>query len=269
MANKKKPMETPMPQDAEKPMCLDDRWSFDEAVPTCDPLEYLDPKETYRLEEAVYNFVGTLEHGEYLAWEAVVCQELRLPLTARQRRKLDGLIDFSDGAGESRVLYINGLPRPGRLWYDDLRAIVPHLLLDPFRTADVHYAVVTEGWPGIAAALKQHAAGLSLPEGVHDPLGVIDDTLRHRLWLQSAFDALSGLGQEEELTLANEEQQDRIDWFLDKLRECPQSVEFLGWSLDSMLEVLILPSKDRPIFIRLMLEKLGLPSTKARIADCL
>lgn len=262
-------METPMPQDAEKPVCPDNRWSFGKAVPTYDPLEYFNPKEMHRVEEAVYNFVAAIEDGEYPAWEAVVCQELRLPLTARQRQELDGLIDFSDDTSGHRVLYIDGLPRPSRLWYDVLRTIVPHLLLDQLRTADVHYAVVTEGWPSIAAALKQHGAGLSLPEGVHDPLGVIADGLRHRLGFQSAFEELSGLGQEKELTLANREQRDRIDWFLEKLRECRQSVEFLGWTLDSMLEILILPSKDRPIFIRLMLEKLGLPATKARIADCL
>jgi len=253
----------------EEPACLENRWSFAQAVPTYDPLEYFNPKESYRLEEAVYNFVAAIEDAEYLAWEAVVCQELGLPLTARQQRKLDGLIDFNDDTSEDRILYINGLPRPSRLWYDVLRTIVPHLLLDRFRTADVNYSVIAEGWPDITAALKQHGAALSLPEGVHDPLGVIAEPLRHRLWLQSAFDMLSGLGQDKELTLANEEQQDRIDWFLDKLRECRQSVEFFGWTLDSMLEILILPSQDRPIFIRLMLQKLGLPSTKARISDCL
>ena len=257
----------PMPKDFEKPACLESRWSFPKEVPTYDPLEHFDPKEMHRLEGAVYDFVAAIEDHEYLAWEAVVCQELGLPLTARQRRELDGLIDFSDDTGEDRVLYINGVPRPSRLWYDALRTIVPHLLLDQFRTADVHYAVVTEGWPRIAAALEQRGADLSLPEGVHEPLGTIPDELRHRLWLQSAFDDLSGLGQEEELTLANEEQRDRIDWFLQKLRGCRQSVEFLGWTPETMLEILILPPKDRPIFARLMWEKLGLPSTKGKIAD--
>ena len=36
-----------------------------------------------------------------------------------------------------------------------------------------------------------------------------------------------------------------------------------------MLESLELPAKDTPVFIRLMEEKLGLPSTDARIADYL
>lgn len=256
-----------MPKDLGKPACLENRWSFPEAVPTYDPLEYFNPEEMHRIEEAFHNFVAAIEDHEYLAWEAVVCQELGLPLTASQRRELDGLTDFGDGSGEDRVLYINGVPRPSRLWYDALGTIVPYLLLDRFRTADVQYAVVTEGWPSIAAALEQHGADLSLPEGVHEPLGVIPDELRHRLWLQSAFDDLSGLGQEEGLTLANEEQRDRIDWFLEKLRGCRQSVEFLGWTPETMLEILILPPKDRPIFTRLMREKLGLPSTKAKIAD--
>lgn len=256
-----------MSKDADTPACLEGLWSFAKAVPTYDPLQYFDPRQGHSLQGAVYDFVNAIQGNDYLAWEAVVCQELGLPLTARQRRELEGLIDFSEGTGDDRVLYINDVPRPSRLWYDVLRAIAPHLLLDRFRTADVQYEVVLEGWPGIAAALKEHGADLSLPEGVQEPLGVIPDELRHRLWLQSAFHELSGLGQEKELTLVNTEQQDRIDWFLEKLRGCRQSVEFLGWTLEAMLEILILPPNDSPVFCRLMAEKLGLPSTKARITD--
>ena len=81
--------------------------------------------------------------------------------------------------------------------------------------------------------------------------------LRHKLWLQTCFDQLSGLGQEDELTLQNEEQQDRIEWFIPDLREHKESVEFLDLTLEKLLKVLILPPQDEPIFIEMMKEQLG------------
>jgi hypothetical protein len=79
--------------------------------------------------------------------------------------------------------------------------------------------------------------------------------LRHKLWLQDSFDALSGLGQDEELTLERNEQQDRVDEFIDCLREHKDSVEYFNLTLDSLLERVILPERDRPIFVRLLQEK--------------
>ena len=38
-------------------------------------------------------------------------------------------------------------------------------------------------------------------------------------------------------------------------------------TLDSLLNSVILPEKDRPIFIKMMQEKLGLGSAQERIAD--
>jgi hypothetical protein len=96
---------------------------------------------------------------------------------------------------------------------------------------------------------------------------VVPADLRHKLWLQYCFDMLSGLGQEAELTLANEEQQDRIDWFIDRLRECKESVSHFSLTLESLLTRVILPDKDQPIFSKMMQEKLGLGSALERIAD--
>jgi hypothetical protein len=91
--------------------------------------------------------------------------------------------------------------------------------------------------------------------------------LRHKLWLQTCFDQLAGLGQDDELTLGNEEQRDRVEWFVRDLRAHKESVEFLDLTLEKLLKVLILPPQDEPIFIEMMKKELGLASMQERIAE--
>ena len=106
--------------------------------------------------------------------------------------------------------------------------------------------------------------------GVSSPVEVVPAELRHKLWLQDCFDALSGLGQEEELTLENEEErQYRIEDFLESLREHKDSVRYFALTLDSLLTRVIVPEKDKPILIQAMQEKLGMKSTADRIAEYL
>jgi len=80
-------------------------------------------------------------------------------------------------------------------------------------------------------------------------LEVIPAEVQHNLWLQYCFNDLAGLGQAEELTLRDEDQQDRIDEFIDQLRECRESVEYFDLTLDSLLSRVILPEQDQPIFV--------------------
>jgi hypothetical protein len=144
---------------------------------------------------------------------------------------------------------------------------VPHLLIEPFRTFDLHEEVKSDGWPRIATALQEQGQGLSLPPGVATHEGVVPADLRHKLWLQYCFDALDGLGQEEDMTLADPEELWRIDEFIDHLRECQESVAHVGLTLESLLTRVILPERDRPIFTELMQQKLGLRSAQEPIAD--
>ncbi len=146
---------------------------------------------------------------------------------------------------------------------------MPHILVEPFRTADFHYGVHSEGWRHLAECLAEHADCLSLPQGISSPLEVVPIGLRHTLWLQDCFDTLSGLGQYEDLTLENEEQQDRIDGFIAAMQEHGDSVQFFNLTLDSLLERVILPERDRPIFARMMQEKLGIKTTEEPIVDYL
>ena len=76
-----------------------------------------------------------------------------------------------------------------------------------------------------------------------------------------------GLGQEDDLELADPEQHYRIERFIQHLRECKETVAFLGLTLDSLMTKVILPERDQPIFIRLMQEALGIGSTQEQFAD--
>ena len=62
----------------------------------------------------------------------------------------------------------------------------------------MHDEVQCSGWNGLAHCLREHADDLSLPLDALFPIDVIPLELRHRLWLQDCFDALSGLGQDKE-----------------------------------------------------------------------
>jgi hypothetical protein len=121
----------------------------------------------------------------------------------------------------------------------------------------VYDDVLSDGWPRIATCIERRARGLSLPVGVRRPLDVVPEELRHRLWLQFCCNPLCGLGQQSELTLVEEEEDWRIDEFLGRLREHRDSVEFLGLTLASLLERCELPDRDRPIFVRMVSDRLG------------
>ena len=244
------------------------KWEFGPDIPTYDFIKDYRLDEPSGVEEAVEDFISKMEKDDFLAWEAVMVEEQGLPLTEKQEAALGELLDFSDG-GDNRVLYIDEIPRPIEPWHTILNKIAPHIPVEPFRTADVHYGVHCEGWRNLVDCLAEHADGLSLPQGVSSPLEVVPIGLRHTLWLQDCFDALSGLGQYEDLTLENEEQQDRIDEFIAAMREHGDSVQFFKLTLDSLLERVVLPEKDRTIFVRMMQDKLGMKAKTDQIADYL
>jgi hypothetical protein len=241
-------------------------WDFDPDIPTHDFLEEGPLDDPWNLQQAVENFVSWVEEGQFLTWEAVVCEEQGLPLTAAQKRALRGLLSFNDEV-DDEILYLDEIPRPSEPWYVILNKIVPHLLIEPFKTFDVHEEVQCDGWEQIMTALKEHGQGLSLPPGAASYREVVPADLRHKLWLQHCFDDLSGLGQEQDMTLADPEEHYRIDWFIDHLRECKESVAYFGLTLESLLTRVILPDEDQPIFLQMMQEQLGLRSAQEQIAD--
>jgi hypothetical protein len=252
---------------AEKSASLENEWTFGPDVPTSDFFQHRDVRRESDLEWLVNDLIYALERDDFLRWEAVVCQELGLPLSERQRRVIDELLNFNDETEEDRVLYIDGIPRPNQLWYEIVRRIASHLPVDRFKTSDVQYAVTTDGWKDLVDALKKHGEGLSLPEGVENQIEVVPAGLRHRLWLQTCLGHLEGLGQEDELTLLDTEQHYRITEFIECLRDHKESLEFLELTLEKLLKVLILPPQDEPIFVEMMKKELGLNSAEDQIAE--
>lgn len=141
--------------------------------------------------------------------------------------------------------------------------------MDRFKTYDLYHEVVTKGWPNLVECLEEYGKDLSLPEGVKSPIDIVPADIQHKLWLQYCFDELYGIGQEKKFSLENEEEHYRIEEFINRLKECKDSVQYLDLTLEKILTTLILSPKDEEIFVRMMMEKLGLTSTKDRIADFL
>ena len=243
------------------------RWEFDPNIPTHDFFDGGSLDEMWNLGEAVENFVYWMEDDRFLTWEAVVCEEQGIALTPKQKEALGGLLNFNDEDDDDEILYINETPRPSEPWHVILNKIVPHLLIEPFRTSDIQSGEQCDGWSQIMAALEEHGQDLSRPSGVASAKEVVPAELRHKLSLQYCFNDLSGLGQKESMTLEDPEKNNRIEWFIEHLKECKESVAFFGLTLDSLHTRVILPERDRPIFVRLMQNRLGLRSTHEPIAD--
>ena len=240
-------------------------WVFAKVIPTHEWFKGQSFDEMGNLQEAVECFIYFLEKGEFLTWEAVVCEEQGLSLTAPQKAALSELVSFSDTADSERILYINEFPRPSEPWYAILNRIVPHLLMEPFVTAGEHWEVRTQGWPRLMQAVREYGEVLSLPPSANSIEEVVPADLRHKLWLQVCFDDLCGLGQGPELNL--KEQPDRIDDFIQHLREHKESVRFFNLTLESMLQRLILPDADAALFVEMMQNKLSLGSVQEPLAD--
>jgi hypothetical protein len=214
------------------------------------------------------DLIFCLEQGYFLIWEAVVRYEQGLPLSKPQKNALNDLVSFSDD--ETAILYIDEMPRPAEPWYETVRKIAPHLLLESFKTFDVKDEIYHDGWPSLVDCLEEHACDLSLPEGISSPDEVVQPDIRHKLWLQYCFDELSGLGQDDELTLANEDQKSwRIEGFIDLLKECKDSVEFLDLTLNDLLKMVILLPEDEKILVESLMDELGMKSPSDKLAHVL
>jgi hypothetical protein len=244
------------------------QYHFDRDVPTYDFFKYIDLDNPGDLDEAIRSLIYDLESDYFLQWEAVMCQEQSLPLTKKQKKALSNLISFGDES-DDRILYINEIPRPSEPWYEIVRKIAPCLLQEPFKTDALYYGATLEGWPDLVEALEAYARDLSLPEGIKGSLDIIPLDLRHRLWLQRCFDALHGLGQAEDLSLANEGQQHRVAWFADLLREHKDTVQYFDLTLEKLLARVILPPKEEKIFVEMIMLELGLTSVQERLVDFL
>ncbi len=255
---KKNRMEPPLP-----------KYSFGRNIPVQDFFEDHDLKTEWGISESLNNLIFAISKGEFLLWDAVIREEQGLPISGRQEEALDELLNFSDD-DDDLILYIDGIARPTEPWYDTINKVVPKLILEPLTTDGIHDEMYHEMWPRVVECLEDHAQNLPLPHGVRRPIDVIPDKIRHRLWLQYCLDALSGLGQDEELTLENEDQNSwRVDIFLDVLKKCKDSVEYYDLTIEKLFELIKLPPRDEKIMVESMLERLGLESVTEKIHESL
>jgi len=92
------------------------RWEFDPDIPTDDFFDGRNLDELWDLQEAVDNFVSMMNGDTFLTWEAVACDEQGIPLTAKQKKALGGLLNFNDEEDDG-ILYIDEIPRPSEPWH--------------------------------------------------------------------------------------------------------------------------------------------------------
>lgn len=242
------------------------RWEFGPDIPTYDFFEDGPLDDETGLEEAVEKFLSYLKEDRFLLWEAVVCEEQGIPLTAGHKKMLRGLLDFTD-EGDDQILYVDEIPRPSEPWYVILKKIAPHLLIEQFNTSEVYSDVQCEGWNEIRIALHKHGKGLSLPPGVQEAIEVVPVEIRHKLCLQFCFSVLCGWEPTASLSLEDDDEKTRFEYFIGDLRAFKDSVAYFALTLDSLLTRVILPENVQSLFVSMMQEKLGLSSTHELIAD--
>ena len=111
------------------------------------------------------------------------------------------------------------------------------------------------------------------PEGIASPIDAVPIELQHRLWLQSCFDPLIGIGQptyeKNPDIIRLKDQPFRVAEFIEQLREHRDTVEYLKLTLENMLKILLLPKNDEKLFVMLMSESLGLESRQTLLSGFL
>ncbi len=234
-------------------------------IPTTDFFEDYDLNEPSELSKAVNDFIFALKSDYFLRWEAIEKKEQELPLTEAQT---EILAVFTEKVSEP-IFYINDLARPSEPWYEIARKIVPHFVKDPFLTDTAYHEIVFEGWLILGDALENHAHNLSLPTGVKSHLDIISLNIQHQLNLQLCVDELSGLGREEDITLEDEDQLHRIDEFISVARGYRDSLQYLGVTLEKLVQKVIMPPKDEKIFTDMLMVQLGINSLQENLSKYL
>lgn len=224
----------------------------DGEIPEEDVLDGLNLSSWVDRHEAVSILESMLESGDFLQWEAVVREERGLPLSDAQEDALDGLMDFTDDDDDAPILYINDCARPTEPWYESVRRVAVALVLDRYETATPRYDQETVLGAKLLDIVERHAKDLSLPKGCNTPVEVVPTEVRHRLRVQCAFDALGGIGQDWSgpvATLADPEQRYRIEWFAKVVRDNAASLDALGWTVDDLLGMVVMPEGERDLLL--------------------
>lgn len=223
-------------------------------------------KSDYDLEEVLDNYVFSMEMGYFLMWEAVVNKENGIELTEAQEEVFGGLINFGDE--EDDILYIDECARPNKNWYEIANEIAERLKKGRIKSYEIHSALLSEGWGKLKESIIENSKDLSCPEEIQEAIQVIPENLRHNLEIQESVDWLVGLGQNEELNLANPEQNYRVSELIKDLKKKLSSVEYLKLSISKITEDFIeLKNKDRLKFEEEMMSKLSLKNIDENMSE--
>ena len=129
-------------------------------MPVGDFFESLDLSRSSDLTEAVERFIHEMETDTFRTWESVIREEQDLPTMPVLLDLAAELLNFNDPDLDDPVHYIDEIPRCSEPWYEILRRIAPHLVIERIRTADVHEDVLVTGWPRIATCIERRAQGI-------------------------------------------------------------------------------------------------------------
>lgn len=246
-------------------------WQFPPEVPTRDLLAGLDLQQPRDLQRAVDLFLDHVEQEIFHSWEAVVAVEQGCSLTPDQQATWEDIerLGVERDPVHGTVLRLQQQPRPSEPWYDTLNRIVPSLRIDPFVTAESHPVIRLHGWEQLAEALADYGSDLTRPTPVQRASHVVPAELRHRLWLQYCCCELEQFGAQPHETLREPSEAARVTGLIERLGRRRTSVQFLQLTLASLLQYLILPEREVPLFQDLVRGLLGVRSEHDLLANFL
>lgn len=234
-------------------------------IPTYDYFDGVDLESDADLEEALSTFEFSMKQKEFLIWESVIKTEKGLTLNTNQAKILESLISF-DNDDLNSIYYVDEMPRPKQSWIEIVKILSRKLVRYNLKTYEAKYGVVTEGWMILKDSLRQHGAGLDLPAGISNPIEIVPEKIRDHLEIQSCTDHLSGLGQEEQLSLIKKNELSRVTDLLEDFKKIKKSVERDGLTINKFLDKYIdLPLGDELLLRSKMKELLGLQSDDEEI----
>ncbi|WP_177428663.1 hypothetical protein, partial [Candidatus Venteria ishoeyi] len=146
----------------------------------------------------------------------------------------------------------------------------PYLVYEPFNTKEafLHW-IAHEGWPTLSEVLNCYGQQLPLPSNCHVWQDIFPANLRYRLDLQACFSEFSGIGSTDELSLLNEIEQERIEWFIRMLRQHRAALRYFDLTLNRLLERLLLPGAEETQFRLLFCQQLHITDTEQSLLDFL
>lgn len=216
------------------------------------------------VEQVLEDFLHDLEMDYFLQWDAVMRKEQRLPLNSHQKNIVDELISEQERPTD-RILYIGDMPRPKQMWYELVQILASNLVTEqPLKPASDYFPLFTQGWPRLAEQLKEQAPQLSHPHKVRSWGELIPAEMHHRLWVQYCFTQFVDVGNG--LSLADEEGQPRLDWFIRCLTSHKASLNYFDLTLEALLANIILPPAEADLITQTVLTELNLESPQEPLA---